>query len=93
MCGVSKLKVHKRCKTPTDPIAVIIRKDDENIEICKSCWQKISDKDWEVGDKPKPTMEEIISDKSRGIEGAIETEYSRWKKRDEETDEKDEEVE
>jgi len=75
MCDVAKLKVHKRCKTPDEISILFIQTPKEQVGICNTCWGKIADKDWEIGDGPKPTMEDILSDKSRGLEGAVLTEY------------------
>lgn len=92
MCDVAKLKVHKRCKTPNEVCIIFIQLPKEQIGICDTCWKKIADKDWEVGDGPKPTMEEILSDKSRGIEGATLTEYKYRGVKESETTEDEEEA-
>jgi hypothetical protein len=74
MCQINKMKLHKRCKTPEEPAIVYIVWNGETVGVCAKCWEKISDKDWETGDSPKPTMEEILSDKARFGENPVETE-------------------
>jgi hypothetical protein len=91
MCQVSELKVHKKCHTPDEKITLYISIGDKTIGVCDKCWAKIADKDWEVGNGPKLTIEEILSDKSRGLEGAVETEYKlKDKKLGEQTKEEEE---
>ena len=41
-------------------VAVVVHKKGQDIEVCGPCWSKIGDKDWEVGDDPRPTIEEIF---------------------------------
>lgn len=76
MCQVDEMKLHVRCKTPEDPAIVYITwKKKGVVGVCAKCWERIADKDWETGDSPKPTMEEILSDKSRFGENPVLTEY------------------
>lgn len=75
MCQVKALKLHKKCSTPLEPFILYIVKDKETLGICLKCWNRISDGGWEIGDLPKPTMEEIFSDKMRFGENPIETDY------------------
>lgn len=88
------MKLHVRCKTPEEPcIVFIVWKKGEQIGVCDKCWSKIADKDWETGKGPKPTMEEVLSDKNRFGDNPIETEYKfRGATKDAETDEKEEEI-
>lgn len=90
MCQVSEMKLHTRCSTPEDPCIIYIRKGDKTVGICEKCWGRIADKEWEVGDGLKLTMEDIFSDKSRYGENPVETEYKlRGKKLEEQKDEED----
>lgn len=90
MCDVKKLKLHKKCSTPLEPSILFITKDGEQIGVCEKCWKRIADGDWEVGDAPKLTMEDILSDKSRYGENPVETEYKlRGKKLEEQKAEED----
>ena len=90
MCQVKELRVHKACHTPEDPCILYIQADGKTIGVCAKCWEKIADNDWEVGNGPKPTMEDILSDKSRFGENPVETEYKlRGKKLEEQKDEED----
>jgi hypothetical protein len=90
MCDVKKLKLHKNCSTPLEPSIVYIEKDKETIGVCEKCWAKIADKDWEIGNSPKPTMEDIFSDKSRLGDNPVETEYKeRGVKNDEPSEEEE----
>lgn len=75
MCQIKALKLHKKCSTPLEPSIVYIEKDKETIGICGPCWAKIADKDWEIGNSPKLTMEDIFSDKSRFGDNPVLTEY------------------
>lgn len=75
MCQVKALKLHKKCSTPLDPSIVYIVKDEGNIGICEKCWAKIADKDWEWGNSPKLTMEQILSEESRVGKNPTLTEY------------------
>lgn len=92
MCQVNEMKLHVRCKTPEDPCIVYITWGKKGtIGVCEKCWIRIADKDWETGDSPKPTMEEILSDKSRFGENPVETEYKlRGKKVEEQTENEEE---
>jgi hypothetical protein len=85
------MKLHVRCKTLEDPAIVYITwKKKGQIGVCAKCWERIADKDWETGDSPKSTMEEILSDKARFGENPVETEYKlRGKKLEEQKDEED----
>jgi len=74
MCQIDKMKIRRRCKTPEEPYVLYIVWKGETLGICKQCWERFPD-DLEWGESPKSTIEEILSDKSRGLEGAIETEY------------------
>jgi hypothetical protein len=76
LCQVDEMKLHVRCKTPEDPAIVYITwKKKGQLGVCAKCWERIADKDWETGDSPKPTMEDILSDKARLGENPVETEY------------------
>jgi hypothetical protein len=76
MCRVNELKLHIRCKTPEDPCIIYIQvKDKEAIGVCEKCWSRIASKDWEIGDGPKLTMEDILSEKSRVGDNPVLTEY------------------
>lgn len=46
----------KKGENPTD-IGVFITYKDENLPICKSCWLKIADSDYEWGNSPTPNFE------------------------------------
>jgi hypothetical protein len=93
MCDVQKLKIHKRCKTPDEVCVIFVQLPKEKVGICRVCWDKIAEKDWEVGDSPKLTMEDILSDKVRLGDNPVETEYKyRGVKEDEEPN-KEEEIE
>lgn len=92
MCQVKILKLHKKCATPLEPSIVYIEKNKEKIGICEKCWIKIAEKDWEVGNSLKLTMEDILSDKSRLGDNPILTEYIiKGKKDDEPNEEKEDE--
>jgi len=90
MCDIKKLKLHKKCSTPLEPSILFIVKDGEQIGVCEKCWKRIADGDWEIGDGPKPTMEEIFSEKAKFGENPVETELRpRGKKLEEQKDEED----
>ena len=74
MCQIDKMHIHRRCKTPDEPSIVYIVWKNEQLGICKLCWEKFP-VDLEWGDSPKPTMEDIFSDKSRLGDNPVETEY------------------
>lgn len=65
MCQVKALKLHKTCSTPLEPSIIYVEKNGENIGVCEKCWTKIADKDWELGNSPKLTMEQVLSDETR----------------------------
>lgn len=75
MCDIKKLKIRKKCSTPMEPSIVFLQLNGDVIGLCQKCWNKVADSDLEWGDSPKVTMEEVLSEKSRGIEGATLTEY------------------
>lgn len=93
MCQVSELKLHVRCKTPEDPCIIFIQKEHKTIGVCDNCWKRIADKNWEVGDCPTPTMEEVLSDKSRFGENPVETEYKYRGVKESEKPSEEEEIE
>lgn len=68
------MRIHRRCKTPDEPSIVYIVWKNEQLGICKSCWEKFpADLEW--GDSPKLTMEDILSEKSRVGDNPVLTEY------------------
>jgi hypothetical protein len=79
MCQVSKLKIKKKCRTPNDPIVISIVKDGEQLDICKSCWERIGSKEWEVGDS-KVVIEKILGRRVKEEAEATPTEYDPFKK-------------
>jgi len=78
MCQISEMHIRKKCMNPTDPIAVYVmwKKGQHQVQLglCDTCWSKVPD-DLEWGDSPKPTFEELFTDKARGLVGAVLTEY------------------
>lgn len=75
ICSISKLKLHKRCGTPQDNIVVVIHKNGEDISVCKTCWSKIGNKDWEIGEEPTPNNFAEFLENGRGLANAVLTEY------------------
>jgi hypothetical protein len=93
LCQVNELKLHVRCKSPEDPCIIFVQKIEKQVGVCDKCWKRIADKDWEVGNSPTLTMEEILSDKSRGLEGAVLTEYKYRGVKESEPKSEEEEIE
>jgi len=77
MCQIELMRIHRRCKNLTDQIAIYIIWKGQQLGLCNNCWNWISDnkRDIEWGDDPKPTLADLLSDKARGLERAIPTEY------------------
>ena len=75
MCDITKLKLHRRCKTPIEGVAVLVRKDGIDVPICYSCWKRIGNGDWEIGIYPKLTIEEIFGRRIKEEQEATFTEY------------------
>ena len=76
MCDVEELKLRVICKTLNEPdYMFIVWKKKGQIGICKSCWAKIGDKNWECGKDPRPNMKDLLSDRARFGENPIETVY------------------
>jgi len=74
-----------RCKTPELVMAVFIQwKPNLQVGLCQKCWERFCDnkKDFEWGDELKIKPEEFLDwlQKSRGLEGAVPTEYNPAKK-------------
>lgn len=90
MCQISELKVRVSCHTPDDPVSVYVQKKKNLIGICAKCWEKIGDKDWEVGNFPRPIMKELLSDKVRFGDNPVETEF-KYKSKEEKLNEEDKE--
>lgn len=94
MCSVDEMKLRVRCQTPEEPISVYVMwKKKGQLGVCKPCWERIADKNWECGKDSKPNMELLLSDKSRGLEGATLTEYKRKSIKEEQKDEQEDEDE
>ena len=101
MCQVELMKLHIQCTTPEEPTHVFVtlkKKEHKQIVsvqvgICKTCWGKIADKKWECGSDQRPNIKELTSDKSRGLEGAVLTEYKPKESKKNERDEIEEEEE
>jgi hypothetical protein len=91
MCDVSKLKIRKKCRTPLEQPYIYIKKEKETLAICQKCWDRIAEGDWEIGDNPKLTMEQILSDTSRMGENPVETEIRQKKSKVDENEKKDDE--
>lgn len=89
------MKIHRICRTPDDPISILIIWKNEEIGLCNKCWEKVAPSDIEWGDDPTPTIESILSDEAKGLIGAVETEYVQKgsKKGDVEEETKDEDEE
>jgi hypothetical protein len=88
------MKLHVRCKTSDEPSVVFIMWKGEQIGVCARCWTRIAEKDWETGNSPKLTMEELLSDKARFGENPVETEYKlRGMKNAKGTESEEEEIE
>jgi hypothetical protein len=91
MCDVDLMKLRVKCQTPDEPVSVyVVWKRKEQMGVCKPCWERIADKNWECGKDPRPTVESLLSDKARGLEGATLTEYKHKNKKAEENDEQKE---
>jgi hypothetical protein len=74
MCQIEEMKMHVQCNTPNEPDYMFIMwKKKGQIGVCKPCWEKIGNKNWECGTDPRPTFESLFV--GRGLEGAILTEY------------------
>ena len=74
MCKVEEMKLRVTCKTPNEPDYMFVMwKKKGQIGICKACWEKIGNKDWECGSDPRPTFASLFV--GRGLEGAVLTEY------------------
>ena len=74
MCSIAKLKIRKRCKTPEEPVSVVIIWKEEPVELCRKCWERIPP-DLEWGIYPKPTVEEIFGRRTKEEAEATPTEY------------------
>jgi hypothetical protein len=74
MCQIAKMKIHRRCKTPEESISVVIQWKDEQVVLCKSCWERIPN-DLEWGTDPKPILEEIFGRRAKEEAKATPTEY------------------
>jgi len=74
MCQISKMKIHRRCKTPEESISVVIQWKDEQVELCRKCWERIPN-DLEWGMDPKPILEEIFGRRAKEEAEATVTEY------------------
>lgn len=74
MCNISKLRIHRRCKTPEESISVVIQWKDEQVELCRKCWERIpTDLEW--GTDPKPVLEEIFGRRAKEEAEATVTVY------------------
>jgi hypothetical protein len=74
MCQVELMKLRVKCSTPNEvDYMFVMWKKKGQIGICKTCWEKIGNKNWECGDRPRPTFESLFT--GRGLEGAVLTEY------------------
>jgi len=80
MCDISSLKIHRRCATPTDPIAVFIMLDEKQVGLCDKCWGKVAVSDFEWGLDPKIENFQEWLERERGLEGGILTDYDPTKK-------------
>lgn len=80
MCQVSELKIHRKCTNPTDPIAVLIMKDEKQIGLCSKCWTKVAESDYEWGDEPRIKNFKKWLEEGRGLKGVVETIYDPTKK-------------
>jgi hypothetical protein len=77
------MNLRVQCATPEEPIHVfvVLKKREHKqivsvqVGICQTCWEKIGDKKWECGDSLRISIKELTSDKARGLEGAVLTEY------------------
>ena len=77
MCDVSELKLKIKCSTPNEvDYMFVMWKKKGQIGICKACWEKIGNKNWECGTDPRPTFESLFSEKARVGENPIPTEYN-----------------
>jgi len=74
------MHIHRRCKTPTDSIAVFIMWEGKQLGLCNKCWDKVSSADLEWGDEPKMENFKEWLEKGRGLEGTVLTEYDPTKK-------------
>jgi len=75
MCDIKLLRIKKKCATPLEPEILTIEFGNDQVGLCSKCWNKICDTNFEWGKTPRPTMEQILSEETRGLVGAIKTEY------------------
>jgi hypothetical protein len=75
MCQISEAKIHRRCKTPTEPPTVFIMKDGKQIGLCNNCWNKVADSDLEWGSDPRPILKDILERREKEEALTTLTEY------------------
>ena len=75
MCDIKLLRIKKKCATPLEPEILTIEFGNDQVGLCSKCWNKICDTNFEWGKTPRPTMGQILSEETRGLVGAIKTEY------------------
>jgi hypothetical protein len=74
MCQIDQLKVRmKKCDKQEQAVG-IQWKDGHIYWLCNNCWEKLSDKDWEIGDS-KVMVEEIFGRREKEEAEAVLTEY------------------
>jgi hypothetical protein len=76
MCDIALMKLHTRCKTPSEPISIYVKLRRKGlIGICSNCWSKIGNRDWEIGPTTHEQVEAMLHRRVEEETNAIPTEY------------------
>lgn len=74
ICDIKKLNLKvQKCNSQKQEIG--IRWKGETIWLCKKCWNKIADTDFECGEDKKKSWKQMQREERKIIKSAIPTEY------------------